>query len=91
MNEDLMYEEEPVVIIDYQVYQLRSKQIPKVKVLWRTNNIEEHTWETEAEIHVAYPYLFTIVKTCISYSIVKFQGRIFVKGEDCYNPYFFIT
>ena len=58
MNEDLMYEEEPVVIIDYQVRQLRSEQILMVKVLWRSNNVEEFTWETEAEMRVAYPYLF---------------------------------
>ena len=43
MNEDLTYEEEPVAIVDYQVRQLRSKQIPMVKVLWRSNNVEEHT------------------------------------------------
>ena len=40
VNEDLTYEEEPVVIVDYQVRQLRSKQIPMVKVLWRNNNVE---------------------------------------------------
>ena len=55
VNEDLTYEEEPVAIVDYQVRQLRSKQVPMVKVLWRSNNIEEHTWETEATMRVAYP------------------------------------
>ena len=58
VNEYLMYEEEPVVIVDYQVRQLRYKHIPMVKVLWRSNNVEEHTWETEIEMRVAYPYLF---------------------------------
>ena len=47
LNEDLTFEEEPVAIVDYQVRQLRSKVIPMVKVLWRSNSVEEHTWETE--------------------------------------------
>ena len=58
LNEDLMYEEEPVVIVDYQVHQLQSKHIPMVKVLLRSNNVEEHTWETEVEMRTTYPYLF---------------------------------
>ena len=58
LNEDLMFEEEPVAIVDYQVRQLRLKFIPMVKVLWRSNNVEEYTWETEAEMRTTYPYLF---------------------------------
>ena len=59
LNEDLTFKEEPVMIVDYQVCQLRSKAIPMVKVLWRNNNVEEHTWETEAEMRTSYPYLFS--------------------------------
>ena len=59
LNEDLTFEKEPVAIVDYQVRQLRSKVIPIVKVLWRSNNVKEHTWETEAEMRVMYPYLFS--------------------------------
>ena len=58
VNDDLTYKEEPVAIVDYQVRQLRSKTILMVKVLWRSNNVEEHMWETEAEMHAKYPYLF---------------------------------
>ena len=43
LNEDLTFEEEPVAIVDYQVRQLRSKVIPMVKVLCRSNSVEEHT------------------------------------------------
>ena len=32
-SEDLMYEEYPVTIVDRQVCQLRTKEIPMVKVL----------------------------------------------------------
>ena len=59
LNEDLTFEEEPVAIVDYQVRQLRSKVISMVKVLWRSNNVEEHTWETETEVRAMYPYLFS--------------------------------
>ena len=59
LNEDLTFEEEPVAIVDYQVRQLRSKVIPMVKMLRRSNNMEEHTWETEAEMRAMYPYLFS--------------------------------
>ena len=58
LNEHLTFEEEPVMIMDYQVRQLRSKVILMVKVLWRSNNMEEHTWETEAEMRAVYPYFF---------------------------------
>ena len=57
-NENLMFEEEPVAIVDYQVRQLRSKVIPMVKVLWKSNSVEKQTWETEAEMRAMYPYLF---------------------------------
>ena len=59
MNKDLTYEVEPVAIIDRQIRQLRSKHILIVKVLWRSNNVQEHTWETEVEMQKAYPYLFS--------------------------------
>ena len=57
VNEDSTYEEEPVAIVDYQIRQLRSKTILMVKVLWRSNNIEGHSWKTEAEMRAAHPYL----------------------------------
>ena len=58
LNENLTFEGETVAIVDYQVRQLRSKVIPMVKVLWTSNSVEEHTWETEAEMRAMYPYLF---------------------------------
>ena len=59
LNEDLTFEEEPIAIVDYQVCQLRSKAIPMVKVLWKSNNVREHMWGTEVEMRAAYPYLFS--------------------------------
>ena len=58
MNDDLTYDEEPIAIVDSQIRQLRSKQIPMVKVMWRNGGVEEFTWETEREMRQTYPYLF---------------------------------
>ena len=58
LSEDLTYEEYPVAIVDRQVHQLRTKDIMMVKVLWSNHIAEDCTWETEAVIRVAYPYLF---------------------------------
>ena len=58
VNKDLTYEEEPVEIVNVQVRQLRSKTISMVKVLWRSNNVEEPAWEIEVEMRAAHPHLF---------------------------------
>ena len=58
LNEDFSYEEYPVAIVDRQVRQLQTKDIPMVKVLWSNHSVEDYTWETEAEMRKTYPYLF---------------------------------
>ena len=58
LSEDLTYEEFPVVIVDRQIRQLRTKDILMVKVLWSTHTAKDYTWETEAMMREAYPYLF---------------------------------
>ncbi|XP_070010131.1 uncharacterized protein [Nicotiana sylvestris] len=58
VNEELSYEEIPVVILDRQVRKLRTKKIASVKVLWRNQQVEEATWETEEEMRKKYPHLF---------------------------------
>ena len=58
ISEDLTYEEYPVTIVDRQVRQLRTKEILMVKVLWSNHTTEDCTWETEALMREAYPYLF---------------------------------
>ena len=56
--EDLTYEKYPMAIVDRQVRQLHTEDIPMVKVLWSNHKTEDCTWETEAVMRVAYPYLF---------------------------------
>ena len=60
LEEDLSFKVQPVAIVDQEMKQLRSKVIPMIKVLWRSDSIEEVTWETEASMRNHYPYLFEI-------------------------------
>ena len=55
LSEDLTYEEYPMEIVDRQ---LRTKEIPMVKVLWSNHTVEDCTWETEVDMQSQYPYLF---------------------------------
>ena len=58
LSEDLTYEEYPVAIVDRQICQLSTKEIPMVKVLWSNHTVEDCKWETEVVMWDAYPYLF---------------------------------
>ena len=58
VSEDLTYEEFAVSIVDRQIRQLCTKEIPMVKVLWSNHTVEDCTWETEATMQEAYPHLF---------------------------------
>ena len=58
LKEDLSFEVQLVGIIDQKLKELRNKVILKVKVLWRSDTIEEMTLETEASMRSCYPYLF---------------------------------
>ena len=60
LEEDLSFKVQPIAIVDQEMRQLRSKVIPMVKVLWRSDSIEEVTWKTETSIRNHYPYLFEI-------------------------------
>ncbi|KAI5324066.1 hypothetical protein L3X38_033139 [Prunus dulcis] len=58
LQEDLTYVEQPVQILDQKMQVLRSREIPLVKVLWRSHTVEEATWEPEDQMREQYPYLF---------------------------------
>ena len=60
LNEDLSFEVQTVGIIDQKIKELRNKVIPMVKVLWRSDTIEEMTWEIEAFMREYHAYLFNI-------------------------------
>ncbi|XP_041027036.1 uncharacterized protein LOC121267255 [Juglans microcarpa x Juglans regia] len=58
LQPDLTYEEVPIQITDWKDKELRNQKIPLGKVLWRNHDIEEATWEKEANKRSKYPYLF---------------------------------
>jgi hypothetical protein len=47
-----------VRILEFGVKQLRNKDIPMVKVLWKHHSQGEATWETETRMRQKYPELF---------------------------------
>ncbi|XP_060190559.1 uncharacterized protein LOC132619780 [Lycium barbarum] len=59
LDENLSYEEEPIVILDIEVQKLRTKEIASVKVQWKHRLVEEATWEPESDMRSRYPQLFT--------------------------------
>ena len=60
LEKDFSFKVQPVAIVDQEMKQLRSKVIPMVKVLWRSDAIEEMTWEPESFMRNHYPYLFEV-------------------------------
>ncbi|XP_075092444.1 uncharacterized protein LOC142172676 [Nicotiana tabacum] len=58
VSENLSYEEIPVAILDRQIRKLRTKEVASVKVLWRSNNVEEMTREAEEDMKSRYSHLF---------------------------------
>ena len=60
LHVDLSFEVQPVGIVDQEIKELRNKVIPMVKVLWKSDIVEETTWETEAFMRKYHLYLFNI-------------------------------
>ncbi|XP_075076929.1 uncharacterized protein LOC142163527 [Nicotiana tabacum] len=58
VTENLSYEEILVAILDRQIRKLQTKEVASVKVLWRSNNVEDLTWEAEEDMKSRYPHLF---------------------------------
>ena len=58
VKEDLTLEMRPIRILDQGEKVLRNKKIPIVRILWRNAQIEEETWEREAEMRKKHPNLF---------------------------------
>ena len=82
VQEDFTFDEEPKAILDPEIRQLRSKQVPLVKVLWQHHGMEEATWEPKSTMRVQYPQLF---------SSGNFEDEIYFKGgggggENCNTP-----
>ena len=79
LQEDLSYTVEPVQVLDRKEKVLRNKTIPLVKVLWRSQEIEETTWEPEEEMRSTYPRLFQ--------GTSSFEAEAPIRGVECNNLY----
>ncbi|KAI5317150.1 hypothetical protein L3X38_036857 [Prunus dulcis] len=58
LKADFTYVEQQVQILDWKMQVLRSREIPLVKVLWRSHTMEEATWEPEDQMREQYLHLF---------------------------------
>ena len=59
LDDNLVFTEEPVEIMDREVKQLKHHRIPIVKVRWDSKRGPEYTWEREDQIRDKYPHLFS--------------------------------
>ena len=64
-------------ILAREVKELRNKQIPLVKVLWRNHKTEEATWEIEEVMWQQYPTLL---------NEGSFEDEIFFKEGRVVTP-----
>ncbi|WMV51397.1 hypothetical protein MTR67_044782 [Solanum verrucosum] len=67
---DLQFEEESVVILDRDVWKLRTKEIKSVKVQRKHRSVEKATWETDKYMRDKYPSCSTIqvlLYSCLSH------------------------
>lgn len=74
--------DKPLQITDRKEQVLRTKTIPLVKVLWQHGNIEEFTWELEAEMREKYPELFS------DSGMLNFEDEIIFRRVDYDTLYF---
>ena len=58
LNENLVYEEYPIQIVDTMDKILRRAIVKLVKVQWSNHEEREATWELESELKKKYPNLF---------------------------------
>ena len=72
MHLDFTFDEELKAILDHEVKQLRSKQVPLVNVLWQYHGMEEATWEPKSTMMAQYPQLFNLG--------INFKDEILLKG-----------
>nr|CAD1837177.1 unnamed protein product [Ananas comosus var. bracteatus] len=58
LQENLSYEEFPVMVIAREVRKLRNREIPYFKIRWSNHDDREATWELEDLMRKHNPHLF---------------------------------
>ena len=59
LREDFSFEVQPVGILNHREKVLRNKVVHMIKVLRKSDRVEEMAWEIEASIRKRYLYLFS--------------------------------
>ena len=59
INDNVMFNEGPVRILEHGVKKLRNKEIPLVKIQWKHHDEGEASWELESEMREKDPELFS--------------------------------
>ena len=73
VQQDFSYDEESKAILARGVKQLRNKQLPLVKVLWKHHGREEASWEPEVTMRAQYLQIF--------YSGMNFEDEILLRAR----------
>ena len=73
MHQDYSYDGELKAILPRKVKQMRNKQVPLVKVLWKHHGVGEATWESKATMRTQFPHLFD--------SGMNFEDKILVTPQ----------
>ena len=55
LSEGLIHEGYPIEIEDQQVSQLRTKDVPIVKILWSNHTTDDYTWEYAGGLGLPFP------------------------------------
>jgi hypothetical protein len=78
VKEDLTLEVRPTKILDQGVKELWNKRIVIIRILWRSAQIEEETWERESKMKKKYPELFELPGMERETSL-NFKDEIYIK------------
>ncbi|KAJ4954535.1 hypothetical protein NE237_011318 [Protea cynaroides] len=76
LTDDLTFEVTPIEITSRKVQRLRNRDIYYVKVIWKSRDMEEITWEEENAMRKQYPYLFD------SEGTYNFEDEIFISWGE---------
>ena len=58
LKSDLVYEEEPVAVVDRKERETRNRVVKFYKVLWSNHGEEDATWETKDYLKEVYKAFF---------------------------------
>jgi hypothetical protein len=80
IRSDLVYEEQPVQILDSKDRVTQNRKVKMYKVLWSHHDERDATWEIE-------DYLSKVYKDFHKrWLVTQISGRDFIRGKGCNTP-----